>query len=245
MIGLSRRRPDFITSAGWITADLTQPDAVAQALTAASGATHLVYAAVHEEADLVDGWTDEGQIATNLAMLQTLLTSLEGRAAGLRHVTLLQGTKAYGIHHGPFPIPARESDPPFIAPNFYDDQQDWLRERATGAAWSFTILRPQLVCGFALGNPMNAVAAIGVYGAICRELGHPSASPAANPASRRRSMPTSSHGPSPGPARSRAARGRPTTSRTATSSAGRSCGRAWPVCSAPHRAPRTRTPSPA
>lgn len=181
VIGLSRRRPGFATSAEWITADLTQPDAVAQALAATSGITHLVYAAVHEEADLVAGWTEEGQIATNLAMLRNLLTALEGSTTGLRHVTLLQGTKAYGIHHGPFPIPARESDPPFIAPNFYYDQQDWLHERASGAAWTFTILRPQLVCGFALGNPMNAVAAIGVYGAICRELGQPFRFPGGEP----------------------------------------------------------------
>src|SRR5690606_4554209 len=30
-----------------------------------------------------------------------------------------------------------------------------------------------IVCGFALTNPMNAVMAIGVYAAICAELGQP------------------------------------------------------------------------
>lgn len=181
VIGLSRRRPDFATDAAWIAADLTDKASLEGALDAAGEVTHLVYAALHEEPDLVAGWNAERQIATNLAMLQNLVGALEAKAPRLRHVTLLQGTKAYGIHHGPFPIPARESDPDFIAPNFYYDQQDWIRERVAGARWTFTILRPQLVCGFALRNPMNAVTAIGVYGAICRELGQPMRFPGGEP----------------------------------------------------------------
>lgn len=181
LFGLSRRRPDFETSASWITTDLTDVTATAAALAAAPDMTHVVYAALHEEPDLVSGWTGSRQIETNLAMLRNLIAGLEASSPGLRHVTLLQGTKAYGIHHGPFPIPARESDPAFIAPNFYYDQQDWLSERAGSASWTYTILRPQLVCGFAVGNPMNAVTAIGVYGAICRELGQPFRFPGGEP----------------------------------------------------------------
>lgn len=100
------------------------------------------------------------------------MDELEG-SHQVRHVTLLQGTKAYGIHHGTYRIPARESDARFIASNFYYDQEDLLRERSRSRGYDFTILRPQIVCGFALGNPMNAVTAVGVYAAICKELGQP------------------------------------------------------------------------
>jgi hypothetical protein len=36
--------------------------------------------------------------------------TLEAATKNLQHVTLLQGTKAYGAHVGPIPIPARERD---------------------------------------------------------------------------------------------------------------------------------------
>jgi nucleoside-diphosphate-sugar epimerase len=181
VIGLSRRKPDFETRAGWINVDLTDAEATAAAVSGVNDVTHVVYAALFEEPELVSGWTSDRQIRTNLAMLQNLIEPLEKTSPGLRHVTLLQGTKAYGIHHGPFKIPAKESDPRFIASNFYYDQEDWLRERSRSSRWNFTILRPQLVCGFAIGAPMNVVTAIGVYGAICRELDMPMRFPGGEP----------------------------------------------------------------
>jgi hypothetical protein len=39
--------------------------------------------------------------------------------------------------------------------------------------WSFTALRPEAVCGFAVGNPMNLLTVIAVYAAISKELGIP------------------------------------------------------------------------
>jgi nucleoside-diphosphate-sugar epimerase len=181
VIGLSRRAPDFATSSQWLRVDLTDAAATAEAVRAVPDVTHLVYTALFEEPELVSGWTGDRQIRTNLEMLRNLVEPLQQCAPGLRHVTLLQGTKAYGIHHGPFPIPAKESDPRFIAPNFYYDQEDWLRDRAAGADWDITVLRPQLVCGHAVGNPMNAVAALGVYACITRELGLPLRFPGGEP----------------------------------------------------------------
>lgn len=182
VIGLSRRRPDFETTASWVNVDLADAAATRAALTPfAHEVTHVVYAALYEEPELVSGWTGDRQIQTNLEMLKNAIEPLEGRATSLTHVTLLQGTKAYGIHHGPFKVPAKETDPRFIASNFYYDQEDWLRERARGATWSFTVLRPQLVCGLAIGNPMNAVTALGVYACITRELGLPLRFPGGEP----------------------------------------------------------------
>lgn len=135
--------------------------------------THVVYAALQEEPDLITGWSESTQISANVEMLRNLLDALAQNRQDIEHLTLLQGTKAYGIHHGTYKIPARESDPRFIASNFYYDQEDLLKARSKDAGFAFTVLRPQIVCGFAIQNPMNALTAVGVYAAICKELGQP------------------------------------------------------------------------
>ncbi|RKK05926.1 NAD-dependent epimerase/dehydratase family protein [Pseudoroseomonas wenyumeiae] len=232
VIGLSRRAPDFPTSAQWLRVDLTDAAATAEALRAVPDVTHLVYTALYEEPELVSGWTGDRQIRINLEMLQNLVEPLQRHAPGLRHVTLLQGTKAYGIHHGPFPIPAKESDPRFIAPNFYYDQEDWLRAQAATAEWDITVLRPQLVCGHAIGNPMNAVAAWVSMPASRGSLACRCASRAGSPASSRRWMQGCWPAPSPGPARNRVAVARSTTSPMAMNSPGPGCGVPSPMLSA-------------
>ncbi|MDQ0323282.1 nucleoside-diphosphate-sugar epimerase [Pararhizobium capsulatum DSM 1112] len=170
---LSRKKPSSATAAKWLGADLEDMDALTHALIGAGPFTHIVYAALQEEAALVDGWTSVSQISRNAGMLQNLLEALSVCGLRFSHLTLLQGTKAYGVHHGPYKMPAKESDPRFIASNFYYDQEDIALAKAKEHGFHITILRPQIVCGFALGNPMNAVTAIGVYGAICRELDQP------------------------------------------------------------------------
>src|SRR3712207_9594220 len=60
--------------------------------------THLVYTALYEKPGLVEGWRDPEQMRINRAMLRNLLGPLLARSGALRHVSLLQGTKAYGIH---------------------------------------------------------------------------------------------------------------------------------------------------
>ena len=180
-IGLSRRSPDFDSDARFIALDLLDRDACAAKLTGLEDVTHLVYAAVNEQPEIARGWTDPGHVATNLAMLSNLVEVVEKQAPGLRHITLMQGTKAYGIHMGPFRLPAREDDPRYMTPNFYYDQQDWLTARQQGKDWHWTVMRPQLVCGYALGSPMNIIAGVGAYAAICRELGLPLRFPGGEP----------------------------------------------------------------
>jgi hypothetical protein len=60
-----------------------------------------------------------------------------------------------------------------MPPNFYYDQEDFLRERQQGKAWHWTALRPEATTGFGLGNPMNLGMSIAVYAAISKELGLP------------------------------------------------------------------------
>jgi nucleoside-diphosphate-sugar epimerase len=60
-----------------------------------------------------------------------------------------------------------------MPPNFYYDQEDYLKERSTGKTWSWTALRPSSICGFAVGNPMNMATVIAVYAVLCKEMGLP------------------------------------------------------------------------
>jgi nucleoside-diphosphate-sugar epimerase len=77
------------------------------------------------------------------------------------------------VHLGQIPVPAREDGPRHIHPNFYWEQQDFLAARQAGKDWSWTVLRPQVVFGFARSSAMNMIAAVGAYAAISRELGLP------------------------------------------------------------------------
>lgn len=177
VIGVSRRAPNFQTRARFLSLDLTDRAACEAAARDLKGVTHVVYAALYEKPDLIAGWRDKEQMAVNLAMLQNLLEPLEAAAPGLRHISLLQGAKAYGVHIAPAPVPTKERWPRHQHENFYWLQEDWIRERQAGKEWTFTIFRPQAVMGFAHGSPMNAVAAIGTYAALRRKQGLPLAFP--------------------------------------------------------------------
>src|SRR5690606_32193394 len=74
---------------------------------------------------------------------------------------------------GPFKNPAREDDARHMPPNFYFDQQDLLTERSANKGWSWSCARPHVICGLALGNPLNLISVLGVYATISRELGVP------------------------------------------------------------------------
>lgn len=64
-----------------------------------------------------------------------------------------------------------------MPPEFNVDQEEYLKGRQEGATWTWSAIRPSVVCGFALGNPMNLAMVIGVYGATSKELGLPSRFP--------------------------------------------------------------------
>jgi nucleoside-diphosphate-sugar epimerase len=89
-------------------------------------------------------------------------------------VALLQGTKAYGVHVRPLTVPAREGrSEMYEQPNFYWAQENFLRGLQKGKSWHFSILRPVLIVGLAMGGAMDLVPPIGVYAAVLREQGRP------------------------------------------------------------------------
>ena len=173
VLAVSRRPFPMPEGVIHVPLDLTDPQACESASAKLQGVTHVLFAALYELPELVAGWRDPKQMAVNEAMLRNLLDALEHHAKGLRHISLMQGTKAYGGHVEPAPVPAKERWPRHWHENFYWLQEDLLRARQAHAAWTFTVLRPQLVFGFAISSPMNVVAAIGAYAAILREQGQP------------------------------------------------------------------------
>jgi nucleoside-diphosphate-sugar epimerase len=173
VVALSRRRLALPEDVEHVSVDLTDAAACRRALRHLPGTTHLLYAALYEKPDLVAGWRDPEQMAINERMLRNALDALEESAPGLRHVTILQGTKAYGGHVEPAPVPCKERWPRHPHENFYWLQEDLLRERQPKRGWTFSILRPQIVLGYAVSSPMNIIGAIGAYASVLRELGRP------------------------------------------------------------------------
>jgi nucleoside-diphosphate-sugar epimerase len=173
--GLSSRAPDLPHAPPYehVALDLTDADACRAAAAGLADVTHLIYAALYEKPGLVPGWYEADQMATNLAMMRNLLDPLLASATGLRHVSVLQGTKAYGAHVHRIRVPARENAPRDAHDNFYWLQEDYIRAAREGAPWSFTIWRPQVVFGGAWGVAMNLMPVLGAYAAICRELKRP------------------------------------------------------------------------
>jgi nucleoside-diphosphate-sugar epimerase len=173
VIGVSRNKPEFNEELDWINVDLKDLGSCEAKLSHLNDITHIFYSAVFEKPDLTRGWSQADHAFTNLQMLRNLVTIVDKTSSNLQHITIMQGTKAYGGHLGPFKMPARETDPRSMGPNFYYDQMDWLADYQRGKSWHWTILRPQLVCGIAVGSPLNIMAAIGTFAAISRESGIP------------------------------------------------------------------------
>ncbi len=171
---ISRRAPLEAKGARFVALDLDNADACLVFAAENADITHLVYAALHEEPGLIAGWRAESQIAANDRMLRNLFTPLERFARGLRHVTLLQGTKAYGAHITPIDIPAREDRSELRGhANFYWQQERFIRDAQKAKRWSFSIMRPQIVFGGAIGSAMNLIVSLGAWAALRKEQGLP------------------------------------------------------------------------
>lgn len=162
---LGRRRVEGVQT---VATDLQDRAGTLETLrTAAAGVTHVFYAAYLPAPDLA------AEVAVNGPMLVNLLDGLEAAGAPVKRVVLYQGAKVYGVHLGPVPSPFHEDGPRHLPPNFYYTQEDELRRRAALGGAAFSILRPDVVVGDALGNPMNIATVIGAFAAISRATGTP------------------------------------------------------------------------
>src|SRR5260370_7044800 len=80
-------------------------------------------------------------------MLRNVVEPVVRTASNFQHVSILQGTKVYGVHLHPIPIPARERDARKDHPNFFFDQEAYVGERGAKPGFDYTALRPKLVTG--------------------------------------------------------------------------------------------------
>jgi nucleoside-diphosphate-sugar epimerase len=187
VIAVSRRKPEVFSTREFthLAVDLQDAQACQQCFGALTTVTHVVYTAVYEKPGLIAGWRDPEQMDTNLRMLRNLMEPL-AKAAPLQHLTLLQGTKAYGlvptrvgnsVQTQPIRVPARERYPRVEHPNFYWLQEDYIKALSAERGFGWTIFRPTIVVGPNVGVAMNTIPIIGIYAALCREEGLPFAYP--------------------------------------------------------------------
>ncbi|QRG70177.1 SDR family oxidoreductase [Brevibacillus choshinensis] len=167
IIGLSRRGGEASGSVRYIAVDLLEEADTHEKLQNLTHVTHVFYAAYQDRPT----WAE--LVPPNMAMLENVVHAIEPIAPKLQHISLMQGYKVYGAHLGPFKTPAKETDAYHMPPEFNVDQQNFLEQQQLGKRWTWSALRPSVVCGFGLGNPMNLAMVIAIYASISKELGLP------------------------------------------------------------------------
>lgn len=167
VVGVSRRGGESTAKTSHLSVDLLDAEDTRQRLGGLAEVTHVFYAAYQDRPTFAE------LVEPNQRMLVNTIRAIEPVAKGLRHVQLMQGYKVYGAHLGPFKTPAREDDPPHMPPEFNVEQQAFLEAAREGNDWTWSALRPSVVCGFALGIPMNLSMVIAIYATISRHLGVP------------------------------------------------------------------------
>lgn len=111
--------------------------------------------------------------AANVQMMANLGQALAAADCPDLHVQLLHGLKWYGFNVGPGPIPAREETPAVGGASYYGAQRDVLIDMAGRQGWSWSTIRPHIVCGVGAHSPSNILSCLGTFAAILRELGDP------------------------------------------------------------------------
>lgn len=167
VIGASRR-PDTGRGGRQIGVDLADAADARSKLADLGEVTHVFYAARH---DHPEGAPESPEI--NTAMLRNLLAGLTPAAARLERVILVHGTKYYGHHLGPFPVPAVEGGTRGGGGTFYFAQEDFVQDAARAAGWRWSIVRPHIFFDASVGNPRSMGLVIAVLAAIQHELGEP------------------------------------------------------------------------
>ena len=146
MVGVSRRKPELPSGRDieFLSVDLRDEEAARAAFEPLTDITHIAYTALHEKPELVAGWSSKEQIETNNAMLRNVVEPIVRTASNFQHISILQGTKIYGVHLHPISIPARERDARKDHHNFFFDHEAYVREMGAQHGFNYgrNILNP-------------------------------------------------------------------------------------------------------
>lgn len=144
----------------------------------ASTITHLVYTLYWTDGKMA--WDEVSDINTDI--FARVMDYALDQLPGLERVLKMQGQKYYGNHLGPYRTPSKEDDARHVGKNFYFGQQDLLVELAAKNSWTYTILRPHILCGTSAHAVMNPLMVVGAYATLCKHLNLPFLFPGALPA---------------------------------------------------------------
>ncbi|KAJ5407791.1 hypothetical protein N7509_001674 [Penicillium cosmopolitanum] len=141
--------------------------------------SHIYFAAYRESHDGPE------ECRMNKQMLSVSVQTIEKLSSNFQSVTLITGTKAYGVLLGDkFPFrgqaPLKESFPripeEFAKDLFYYHQKDLLKELSAGKTWSWCEVRPDIIIGIAPFGNANCIAqSTGTYLSFYREMEGPGA----------------------------------------------------------------------
>lgn len=165
-VGLSRRARGG-DGLPMLAVDMLDAADCREKLATVPGITHVVYAARHDHAG---GKQESADV--NGQMLANLLAAV-GDRPDLRHVHLVHGSKYYGSHLGPAPVPYREDAPRHDGQLFYYQQQDLLLAQQRGRAWNWTISRPHTFCDLSVSEPRSITLLVALYASIQKARGLP------------------------------------------------------------------------
>ncbi|MDE2570667.1 MAG: NAD-dependent epimerase/dehydratase family protein [Sphingomonadales bacterium] len=175
--GMSRRPPAApLQGARHHAADLLDPASCRSLLHATGPVDEIAFCAINEApGSLVEKWTDPAQTDRNHAMLANLLDAVLATSPAFRHISIIHGSKAYGVHLPDqcLTVPHREDEPRVEHENFYFAHEDEVSRRAAGQGWSWTIFRAPIVLGGGIGTNLSNFLALGVIASLARIEGRP------------------------------------------------------------------------
>jgi nucleoside-diphosphate-sugar epimerase len=151
-----------------VAVNLLEPsDRIAAILTSNKvGSGHCFYLSYKESLDPAVMEQENGD------MLHNLITACHSVNITFPRLVLQTGGKHYGVHQGPYNIPAREDDPRVnLGPNFYYRLEDTLHKLGALHNFTYSIIRPMTIIGALKGNYLNLAIALGLYLAVTAVLG--------------------------------------------------------------------------
>lgn len=168
--GLSRTPGEAVPGVEYIHADATDPASIGKALSGIDIDT-LFFCTWSRQA------TERENCLVNGAMLKNTLNALKS-SESFSHTVLVTGLKHYlgpfeAYASNPMDTPFHEAQERLNNENFYYTQEDILFEAAKEQGFTWSVLRPHTMIGYAIGNAMNMGVTLAVYASICKETGQP------------------------------------------------------------------------